>query len=122
MSTTARCRTARSLAIVLQARGSNNVSSLQTDAQKLDNATHVGGIAGRNNGTISASYVATDANGKSIIAARYGFVGGVAGSNSGSITNSGSQQAQALVSKVNNEWLPRTPTTPTQASTPWWPN
>ena len=93
-------------AIVLQARGSNNVSSLQTDAQKLDNATHVGGIAGRNNGTISASYVATDANGKSIIAARYGFVGGVAGSNSGSITNSGSQQAQALVSKVNNEWLP----------------
>ena len=93
-------------AIVLQARGVNNVSSLQTDAQKLDNATHVGGIAGRNNGTIRASFVATEKTGKSIIAARYGFVGGVAGSNSGTITGSGSQQAQALVTRVNTTWLP----------------
>ena len=93
-------------AIVLQARGSNNVSSLQTDAQKLDNATHVGGIAGRNNGTISASYVATDANGKSIIAARYGFVGGVAGSNSGSIKTAAASRRRHLSARSTTSGSP----------------
>ena len=50
----------------------------------------VGGIAGRNNSTITSCYVATGEGGGSIITARYGFVGGVAGANNGSITGSGS--------------------------------
>ena len=49
----------------------------------------MGGIAGRNNSTITSCYVATEEGG-SIITARYGFVGGVAGANNGSISSSGS--------------------------------
>lgn len=70
-------------------------------------------LPGQNKGTVESSYVATTANGGSIITARFGFVGGIAGSNSGSITNSGAQGAftaskgTALVNQVN-DWLDET--------------
>ena len=66
----------------------------------------MGGIAGRNNSTITSCYVATGEGGGSIITARYGFVGGVAGANNGSISSSGSgaEKVTALVSQVG-EWF-----------------
>ena len=98
--------------ISLQAQGAFNVTDTQTADQKLQNASHVGGIAGcnANKGIIRSSYIAADSG--SLVAARYGFVGGVAGSNNGTITGSGSkkrwsattQKKTALVTQVKN-WL-----------------
>lgn len=97
--------------ISLQAQGAFNVTDTQTADQKLQNASHVGGIAGcnANNGIIRSSYIAMDSG--SLVAARYGFVGGVAGSNSGKITDSGSRAAfvsdettQSLMTKIKY-WL-----------------
>lgn len=101
--------------IKLQVSGISNITTTQTADEKLASASHVGGIAGRNNVEIANSYVATErSNGGagSIITARYGFVGGVAGSNNGTITGSGSKKALvsgdttklALVAQVKN-WL-----------------
>lgn len=97
--------------ISMQAQGAFNVTDAQTADQKLQNASHVGGIAGcnANNGIIRSSYIAADSG--SLVAARYGFVGGVAGSNSGKITDSGSRAAfvsgettQPLMTKIKY-WL-----------------
>ena len=100
--------------IKLQVSGISNITTTQTADEKLASASHVGGLAGRNNAEIVNSYVATErSNGAgSIITARYGFVGGVAGSNNGTITGSGSKKAlvsdeeatPALVAQVKN-WL-----------------
>ena len=76
--------------ITLQVMGASGLSDSQTYAEKLKSASSVGGIAGRNNSTITSCYVATGEGGGSIITARYGFVGGVAGANNGSISSSGS--------------------------------
>lgn len=99
--------------IKLQVSGISNITTTQTADEKLASASHVGGIAGRNNAEaeIVNSYVATNGAG-SIITARYGFVGGVAGSNNGTITGSGSKKAlvsedatkTALVAQVT-KWL-----------------
>lgn len=98
--------------ISLQAQGAFNVTDTQTADQKLQNASHVGGIAGcnANKGIIRSSYIAADSG--SLVAARYGFVGGVAGSNNGTIKGSGSKKALvsgdttklALVAQVE-KWL-----------------
>lgn len=100
--------------IKLQVSGISNITTTQTADEKLASASHVGGIAGRNNDEIANSYVATERSGSagSIITARYGFVGGVAGSNNGTIKGSGSKKALvsddttklALVTQVDN-WL-----------------
>ncbi len=79
--------------ITLQVMGASGLSDSQTYAEKLKSASSVGGIAGRNNNTITSCYVATAKDSGSIITARYGFVGGVAGANNGSITGSGSGAA-----------------------------
>lgn len=79
--------------ITLQMMGASGLSDSQTYAEKLKSASSVGGIAGRNNSTITSCYVATGEGGGSIITARYGFVGGVAGANNGSISSSGSGAA-----------------------------
>ena len=88
--------------IALQVMGASGLSDSQTYAEKLKNASSVGGIAGRNNSTITSCYVATEENSSSIITARYGFAGGVAGANNGSISSSGSgaKEVTALVDKV----------------------
>lgn len=101
--------------IRLQVSGISNITTTQTADEKLASASHVGGIAGRNDAEIANSYVATERTGDgagSIITARYGFVGGVAGSNNGTITGSGSKKAlvsedakkTALVAQVT-KWL-----------------
>lgn len=100
--------------IKLQVSGISNINTTQTADEKLASASHVGGIAGRNNVEIVNSYVATERSGSagSIITARYGFVGGVAGSNNGTIKGSGSKKALvsgdttklALVAQVE-KWL-----------------
>lgn len=88
--------------ITLQVMGASGLSDSQTYAEKLKSASSVGGIAGRNNSTITSCYVATEEGGGSIITARYGFVGGVAGANNGSISSSGSgaKKVTELVDKV----------------------
>lgn len=86
--------------ITLQVMGASGLSDSQTYAEKLKSASSVGGIAGRNNSTITSCYAATEKNGGSIITARYGFVGGVAGANNGSISSSGATEVTALVDKV----------------------
>lgn len=86
--------------ITLQVMGASGLSDSQTYAEKLKSASSVGGIAGRNNSTITSCYVATAKDGGSIITARYGFVGGVAGANNGSISSSGAKEVTALVDKV----------------------
>ena len=90
--------------ITLQVMGASGLSDSQTYAEKLKSASSVGGIAGRNNSTITSCYVATDKNGGSIITARYGFVGGVAGANNGSISSSGAKGVTNLVKQVG-EWF-----------------
>ncbi len=88
--------------ITLQVMGASGLSDSQTYAEKLKSASSVGGIAGRNNSTITSCYVATEEGGGSIITARYGFVGGVAGANNGSISSSGSgaKEVTELVNEV----------------------
>ena len=92
--------------ITLQVMGASGLSDSQTYAEKLKSASSVGGIAGRNNSTITSCYVATEEGGGSIITARYGFVGGVAGANNGSITGSGSgaEGVTNLVKQVD-DWF-----------------
>ncbi len=90
------------LHIVLEVQGASNVGASQDAAAKLSNAAHIGGIVGRNSGSIEGSIIGTDTG--SSITARNGFVGGVAGSNSGTITTSGGNGTQELVSQINT-WL-----------------
>lgn len=90
--------------ITLQVMGASGLSDSQTYAEKLKSASSVGGIAGRNNSTITSCYVATAKDSGSIITARYGFVGGVAGANNGSISGSGAEKVTELVDKVE-KWF-----------------
>ena len=82
--------------------GITNVESSQDVATKLNNASHVGGIVGRNSGTIQNSIIGTD-NGNAVIA-KYGFVGGIAGSNAGEISGCGGKDTAAAVNKIKT-WL-----------------
>lgn len=93
--------------IKLQVSGISNITTTQTADEKLASASHVGGIAGRNNVEIVNSYVATERSGNagSIITARYGFVGGVAGSNNGTIKGSGSKTVQTDLMPELKKWI-----------------
>ena len=84
--------------------GITNVESSQDVTTKLDNASHVGGIVGRNSnkGTIQDSFIGTDES--SAVIAKYGFVGGIAGSNAGEITRCGGQGTKGAVDKIK-AWL-----------------
>ena len=82
--------------------GITNVESSQDVETKLNNASHVGGIVGRNSGTIQGSTIGTD-NGSAVIA-KYGFVGGIAGSNAGEISGCGGKDTADAVSKIQT-WL-----------------
>ncbi len=84
--------------------GITNVESSQNVATKLDNASHVGGIVGRNSnkGTIQDSFIGTDES--SAVIAKYGFVGGIAGSNAGEISGCGGLGTKAAVDKIKT-WL-----------------
>ena len=98
--------------ITLHVQGASNVGASQDAAAKLTNAAHIGGIVGRNSGTVNGSTIATDDT-RSEITAHNGFVGGVAGSNSGSITNSGGKDTQELVKQIDT-WLDEKVDTATQ--------
>ena len=94
--------------IKLQVSGISNITTTQTADEKLASASHVGGIAGRNNVEIANSYVATESSSNgagSIITARYGFVGGVAGSNNGTIKGSGSKTVQTDLMPELKKWI-----------------
>lgn len=82
--------------------GITNVESSQDVETKLNNASHVGGIVGRNSGTIQNSIIGTDES--SAVIAKFGFVGGVAGSNAGEISGCGGKDTAAAVSKIQT-WL-----------------
>lgn len=82
--------------------GITNVESSQDVETKLNNASHVGGIVGRNSGTIQDSKIGTDES--SAVIAKFGFVGGVAGSNAGEISGCGGQGTADAVSKIQT-WL-----------------
>ena len=82
--------------------GITNVESSQNVATKLDNASHVGGIVGRNKGTIQDSFIGTQDS--SAVIAKFGFVGGIAGSNAGEITRCGGQGTTAAVNQIKT-WL-----------------
>ena len=84
--------------------GITNVESSQDVATKLVNASHVGGIVGRNsnNGTIKNSIIGTENS--SAVIAKYGFVGGIAGSNAGEISGCGGKDTAEAVSQIQT-WL-----------------
>lgn len=82
--------------------GITNVESSQDVETKLNNASHVGGIVGRNSGTIEKSFIGTDES--SAVIAKYGFVGGIAGSNAGEISGCGGKDTAAAVNKIK-DWL-----------------
>lgn len=82
--------------------GITNVESSQDVETKLNNASHVGGIVGRNSGTIQDSKIGTD-NGSAVIA-KFGFVGGIAGSNAGEISGCGGKDTADAVEKIKT-WL-----------------
>ena len=85
--------------------GITNVESSQDVETKLVNASHVGGIVGRNsnNGTIKNSIIGTSDESSAVIA-KYGFVGGIAGSNAGEITGCGGKDTADAVSQIQT-WL-----------------
>lgn len=82
--------------------GITNVESSQDVETKLNNASHVGGIVGRNSGTIQDSTIGTDES--SAVIAKFGFVGGVAGSNAGEISGCGGKDTAEVVEKIKT-WL-----------------
>lgn len=82
--------------------GITNVESSQDVETKLNNASHVGGIVGRNSGTIEKSFIGTQDS--SAVIAKYGFVGGIAGSNAGEISGCGGKDTAAAVSQIQT-WL-----------------
>lgn len=82
--------------------GITNVESSQDVETKLNNASHVGGIVGRNSGTIEKSFIGTGES--NAVIAKYGFVGGIAGSNAGEISGCGGKDTAAAVSKIK-DWL-----------------
>ena len=82
--------------------GITNVESSQDVETKLNNASHVGGIVGRNSGTIQNSIIGTQDS--SAVIAKYGFVGGIAGSNAGEISGCGGQGTVDAVSQIQT-WL-----------------
>lgn len=82
--------------------GITNVESSQDVETKLNNASHVGGIVGRNSGTIQDSKIGTDES--SAVIAKYGFVGGIAGSNAGEISGCGGKDTADAISKIK-DWL-----------------
>ncbi len=82
--------------------GITNVESSQDVETKLNNASHVGGIVGRNSGIIQDSKIGTDES--SAVIAKYGFVGGIAGSNAGEISGCGGKDTAAAVEKIKT-WL-----------------
>lgn len=82
--------------------GITNVESSQDVETKLNNASHVGGIVGRNSGTIQNSIIGMVDN--SAVIAKFGFVGGVAGSNAGEISGCGGQGTAEVVEKIKT-WL-----------------
>ena len=82
--------------------GITNVESSQDVETKLNNASHVGGIVGRNSGTIQNSTIGTDES--SAVIAKYGFVGGIAGSNAGEISGCGGKDTADAVNKIKT-WL-----------------
>ena len=84
--------------------GITNVESSQDVATKLDNASHVGGIVGRNSnkGTIQDSTIGTEEG--SAVIAKFGFVGGIAGSNAGEISGCGGQGTKDAVNQIKI-WL-----------------
>lgn len=82
--------------------GITNVESSQDVETKLNNASHVGGIVGRNSGIIQDSTIGTDES--SAVIAKYGFVGGIAGSNAGEISGCGGKDTAAAVEKIQT-WL-----------------
>ena len=88
--------------IYINMLGITNVESSQDVETKLNNASHVGGIVGRNSGTIQNSIIGTVDN--SAVIAKFGFVGGIAGSNAGEISGCGGQGTTAAVDKIKI-WL-----------------
>lgn len=82
--------------------GITNVESSQDVDTKLNNASHVGGIVGRNSGTIQNSIIGTDNS--SAVIAKFGFVGGIAGSNAGEISGCGGKDTEKAVEKIKT-WL-----------------
>lgn len=82
--------------------GITNVESSQDVETKLNNASHVGGIVGRNSGTIQDSKIGTDES--SAVIAKFGFVGGIAGSNAGEISGCGGKDTAEVVEKIKT-WL-----------------
>ena len=82
--------------------GITNVESSQDVETKLNNASHVGGIVGRNSGTIEKSFIGTQDS--STVIAKFGFVGGVAGSNAGEISGCGGEGTAEVVEKIKT-WL-----------------
>lgn len=82
--------------------GITNVESSQDVETKLNNASHVGGIVGRNSGTIQGSTIGMVDN--SAVIAKFGFVGGIAGSNAGEISGCGGKDTADAVEKIKT-WL-----------------
>lgn len=92
--------------LAVRLAGNANFDASMDAAAKLESASHIGGVAGCNQGgaVIANSFVKGSANATGQVAASAGFVGGVAGSNAGRIENSGSSDVRALQSQIES-WL-----------------
>lgn len=91
-------------ALTIDVPGVYTATATSTAAEKEAFATHVGGVAGRNEGTASQSSRIADCrieagsgNVQNKIAVDSGMAGGVAGSNKGRIERSGDEQACSLM-------------------------
>ena len=95
--------------ITISATGVFNVNPTASADTKLESASHIGGVVGRNrkNAQIAQCTVATEGAKSNIKAS--GFVGGIAGSNNGTITGCGGKNMKdnpdKALSAVIKQWL-----------------
>ena len=88
--------------IQMTVKGVYTATSTSTAEQKESLASHMGGIVGKNETTGSVVRCVLANNEKSFLTADNGMLGGIAGFNKGSITNSGSDQADTVLSGVDD--------------------
>lgn len=83
--------------ITIDVQGVYTATSTSTSAQKESLASHVGGIAGKNEENALINNCQLVDNSNSTLTVKYGMLGGIAGFNKGSITYSGSDKTVSIM-------------------------
>ncbi len=85
--------------VQIYVKGTYSATSTSTAAEKEQLASHVGGIAGKNDETATITGCTLKDTEKSTLCAKYGMLGGVTGFNKGAITKSGSEKTTEIMTQ-----------------------